>query len=309
MACTNTLLHDRFGRPVNSLRVSLTQRCNFSCFFCHREGETKPNGEMTPREIEDIVAVASGFGISKIKLTGGEPLMRADIVEVVRRIAPHVDEVSMTTNGSLLAGKAAVLRGAGLRRVNISFHSTSPENFHKITGRDAFSDVKRGIYAAIENDLCPVKLNVVVMKGVNAGELEQMMEYSKDANAILQLIEYQPIQRGAEGWNRYHYDLRPVEEMLRARSTSVEEREMHRRRQYHLEDGGIVEVVRPMHNSEFCSFCTRLRVTSDGRLKPCLMRDDNLVEAVSLIRRGASRRELEDAFREAVSRREPFWRD
>jgi cyclic pyranopterin phosphate synthase len=309
MACIDKTLQDRYGRPINSLRISLTQRCNFSCFFCHREGEDDQGAEMTPGEIEDIVAVASSFGICKIKLTGGEPLMRADIVEVVKRIAPYVDELSMTTNGSLLAEKAADLREAGLRRVNISFHSLCHDNFRKITGSDSLMEVKRGIDAAIENDLRPVKLNVVVMKGVNADEIADMIEFSKDVGAILQLIEYQPIQGGAEGWDRFYSDLKPVESMLEKRSFEVEERELHRRRQYHLSGGGVVEVVRPMHNSEFCRFCTRLRVTSDGRLKPCLMRNDNLVEAVSLIRRGGPRKELEHAFREAVQAREPFWRD
>ncbi|KON31063.1 hypothetical protein AC482_02165, partial [miscellaneous Crenarchaeota group-15 archaeon DG-45] len=242
-------------------------------------------------------------------LTGGEPLLRGDIVEVVERVAPYAEEVSMTTNGSLLADKADRLREAGLKRVNISLHSASPETFRRITGQDALPMVERGISAAIDSGLKPVKLNVVVLKGVNSGEVPDMIELSRRAGAILQLIEFQSLMNGEREWDRFYYDLRPVEEMLEGRSAEVHERALHRRRLYHLEGGGTVEVVRPMHNSLFCRFCTRLRVPSDGRLKPCLMRDDNLVEAVSLLRRGGPSAALARAFREAAARREPYWRD
>jgi cyclic pyranopterin phosphate synthase len=302
-------LIDPYGRPVKSLRISITQRCNFECFFCHQEGESNPGGEAAPDEIEAVVSIAAGLGIGKVKLTGGEPLMRDDVVEIVGRIAPHVEEVSMTTNGYWLAEKACALREAGLKRVNVSFHSTHPDVFCKIVGWDAIDEVKRGIEAALECGLRPVKLNMVIMKGINDGEIEEMIDYSKDVGAILQLIEYQPIEQGAEDWEDYYYDLRPIEEELEARAESVVEREMHRRRQYHFKGGAIVEVVRPMHNSRFCQFCTRLRMTSDGHLKPCLMRDDNHVEAVSLLRQGATRDEIVGAFKEAVSRREPYWRE
>ena len=300
---------DPHGRSVNSLRISVTQRCNFDCFFCHQEGESNPGGEMSPGEIEAIVSVAAELGINKVKLTGGEPLLRDDITEIVRRIDPYVDEVSMTTNGYGLAEKACDLRDAGLMRVNISLHSTRPDVFCKIIGREALTEVRRGIAAALECGLRPVKLNMVVMKGVNDGEFQDMVDFSREVGAILQLIEYQPLERGADDWEKYHFDLRSLEKELEANSERIVEREMHRRKQYYLGGGAIVEVVRPMHNSQFCQFCTRLRVTSDGRLKPCLMRDDNHVEAVSLLRRGATRKEIVEAFMEAVARREPYWRE
>jgi cyclic pyranopterin phosphate synthase len=300
-------LIDSHGRSVNSLRISVTQRCNFDCFFCHQEGESNPGGEMSPGEIEAIVSVAAELGINKVKLTGGEPLLRDDISEIVRRIDPYVDEVSMTTNGYGLAEKACDLRDAGLKRVNISLHSTHPDVFCKIIGREALTEVRRGIAAALECGLRPVKLNMVVMKGVNDGEIQDMIDFSREVGAILQLIEYQPLERGTDDWEKYHFDLRPLEEDLEAKAERIVEREMHRRRQYHLRGGAIVEVVRPIHNSQFCRFCTRLRLTSDGRIKPCLMRDDNHVEAVSLLRRGATREEIVEAFMEAVARREPYW--
>ncbi len=292
---------------MNSLRVSITQRCNFDCFFCHQEGESGPDGEATPEEVEAIVSVAAELGIGKVKITGGEPLLREDVVEIVRRISSHVMEVSMTTNGYLLAEKARELKEAGLDRVNVSYHSGNPDVFCKIIGSDSHPRVREGIAAAKKCGLNPVKLNMVVMKGINEEEIPLMIEFAKEVGAILQLIEYQPLERGATDWSNYHYDLKPLEEELESRSSRVVEREMHRRRQYHLEGGGVVEVVRPMHNSDFCMYCTRLRLTSNGDLKPCLMRDDNHVEAVSLLRHGGSRESIKAAFWEAVAKREPFW--
>jgi cyclic pyranopterin phosphate synthase len=300
-------LMDPYGRHVNSLRISLTQRCNFNCFFCHQEGESGPNGEVTPEEIETIVSVAAELGINKVKLTGGEPLLRDDVVEIVRKISPYVDEVSMTTNGYMLKEKACDLRDAGLKRVNISFHSTDPEKFCKIIGRESVQAVREGIEEAIRCGLSPIKLNMVVMNGINDMEIEDMIAFSRETGVTLQLIEYQALEKGVEEYDSYHFDLKSLEEQLAARSQSIVEREMHRRKQYHLKGGGIVEVVRPMHNSEFCAYCTRLRMTSDGHLKPCLMREDNHLEAVSLMRNG-SREELVEAFREAVATREPFWK-
>jgi cyclic pyranopterin phosphate synthase len=303
------MLRDGWGRPVNNLRISLTQRCNFSCFFCHREGEGEGHGEATLEELEMVASIASRLGIRSFKLTGGEPLMRGDILELVERLSRYGEEVSMTTNGSLLADRALELREGGLSRVNISLHSIRRSVFQRITGRDALADVEEGVEAAVEAGLNPVKLNMVVMEGINADEIPEMIEYSKSQGSILQLIEFQPIQEGATHWDRFYYDLKPVEEMLERNSVRIVERQLQRRRQYHLRGGGVVEVVRPMHNSEFCRYCTRMRVTSDGRLKPCLMRSDNLVDFASLIRAGADEKRLMEAFKEAVMKREPYWRD
>ena len=309
MSRPRELLMDPYGRVVNSLRISVTQRCNFDCFFCHREGEHGPNGEMTPEEIGEIVSVAAGLGVNKVKITGGEPLERPDIVDIVKRVAPHVSEVSMTTNASGLDVKAGALKAAGLRRVNVSLHSLRPDIFKKITGCEYVDEVENGVKAAVRVGLTPVKLNVVVIKGLNSDEIPDIIEFSKEVGAVVQLIEYQPLERGAEGFDEHHFDLKPLEERLAAEAVSVVERDIHRRKQYRLKGGALVEVVRPMHNTTFCRYCTRLRVTSDGRLKPCLMRDDNLIELVSHIRKGEPREALVGAFREATSRRAPYWRD
>jgi len=302
-------LVDPHGRPINSLRISLTQRCNFNCFFCHQEGEHSPGEELTADEIEAAVTVAAELGITKIKLTGGEPLLRDDVIDIVRRIAPHVEEVSMTTNASLLDEKACSLKESGLSRVNVSLHTLNPGGFKEITGCSDEALVRRGVEAALRCGLHPVKLNMVVMKGLNDGEIPEMIGFSREMGTVLQLIEFQELENGAEHYVKYHVDLRPVEAELESKAVRVVERELHRRRVYYLADGAQVEVVRPMHNSRFCAYCTRLRLTSDGRLKPCLMRDDDLVPFVELLRAGEPRERLVEAFREAVACREPFWRD
>ena len=305
----NQNLVDPHGRPINSLRISLTQRCNFNCFFCHQEGEHSPGDELSADEIEAAVSVAAELGITKVKLTGGEPLLRDDVVEIVRRISPRVEEVSMTTNASLLDEKACSLKEAGLRRVNVSFHTLNPDGFKAITGCSDEDLTRRGVEAALRCGLHPVKLNMVVMKGVNADEIPEMIRFSRDTGTVLQLIEFQELENGVEYYEKYHYDLKRVEAELEREAVRVVERDLHRRRIYHLADGAQVEVVRPMHNSRFCAYCTRLRLTSDGRLKPCLMRGDNLVPFVEHMRAGDPRERLVEAFMEAVARREPYWRD
>jgi len=300
-------LVDPFGRRVSSLRASVTQRCDLACFFCHREGEHDSCGEMTPEEVGRVVEVASRLGVNKLKVTGGEPLMREDIVDIIRLTTPHVKEVSMTTNALKLPEKAKALAEAGLKRVNISLHSLRRESVKRIAGVDCLDGVLAGIKAADEAGLKPIKLNFVVMKGLNSGEIPEMLRLSAESGAILQLIEYQKLERGVERWGDLYYDLTPLEKKWDAEAVRVEEQVMHKRKRYTLGDGATVEIVRPIHNTVFCANCNRLRLTSDGRLKPCLMRGDNLVPLVQLLRGGASEGELVKAFRLATSRRAPYW--
>jgi len=306
-------LCDPYGRRLNNLRVSVTQRCNFHCFFCHREGENAPDQEMTPQEIEEIVRVACGFDMKKVKITGGEPLLRNDVVDIVSRTAKHADEVSLTTNGALLETKAEALKQAGLKRVNVSLHALTPSTFKTITGTNSLYAVKRGIEAALEQRLDPVKVNMVVLKGINDLQVQQMIDFTAALGAILQLIEFQPVQEdNVNPWSRFHNDLREIEDWLEEAAVKTQERPLHKRKKYFLpRDGGTacVEVVRPMHNSKFCRNCTRLRLTSNGKLKPCLLRNDNLVDAVSHLRGKKDVDGLIKAFRRAVALREPYWRE
>jgi cyclic pyranopterin phosphate synthase len=289
-------LKDSFNRPVSNLRVSLTPKCNLSCIYCHREGEKDPEAPLTAAEIAEVLRVAAGFGIRSVKFTGGEPLLRPDLIEIVKSVPAGV-ESSITTNGTLLAGLAADLKQAGLRRVNVSIDSLDPATYKKIAGTDRLSDVLDGIDAALATGLTPVKLNMVVLKGINDHEIDDFLKYVRgNRDLVLQLIELMNFNDCD-----HHGDLNGLENSLASRSKQIVTRRMHHRKKYCL-DGAEVEVVRPLHNTEFCAYCNRLRVTSDGKLKPCLLRMDNHVDI-----RGKYGKELEDLFIEAVRRREPFY--
>jgi cyclic pyranopterin phosphate synthase len=289
-------LRDSFNRPVSNLRVSLTPQCNLSCIYCHREGEKSPEGPLSATEIAEVLRVAAGFGIRSVKFTGGEPMLRPDLIEIIRSV-PLGMESSITTNGTLLAGLAADLRQAGLRRVNVSIDSLDHETYRKITGVDRLSDVLEGIEEALATGLTPVKLNMVVLKGINDHEIEDFLNYVRgNRDLVLQLIELMDFNDCD-----HHGDLDGLETSLATRSKQIITRRMHHRKKYCL-DGAEVEVVRPLHNTEFCAYCNRLRVTSDGKLKPCLLRTDNHVDI-----RGKTGKELENLFIEAVRRREPFY--
>ncbi len=305
-------LADRFGRTVDYLRISLTQRCNYSCFFCHHEGEHQEGPEMTLEEIETLVRAASRRGIRRVKLTGGEALLREDFLDIVKSLAPLVDDLSLTTNGSRLEEMALQLKNAGLDRVNVSLHTLKPATFVKITGRENLEAVKRGIQAAVEVGLNPVKINMTILKDTNENEIETMMEFAGRTGAILQLIELQFMpEENDRTWQRYWVDLDTAEQQLELEASEIRKRSLHARRQYTvpLAHGEVVvEVVRPTHNSSFCESCTRLRMTSDGRLKPCLLRHDNLVDIRCLLGEESLGSSLDGALVRAVEAREPYWR-
>ncbi|RJS89328.1 GTP 3',8-cyclase MoaA [Candidatus Bathyarchaeota archaeon] len=304
------MLKDPYGRPLESIRISVTQRCNLNCFYCHREGESSLHrDEMTPEEIQRIVSIAASFGLSKVKITGGEPLLREDILEIVSRIhdTPGIEEVSMTTNGILLSDYAYELRKAGLARVNVSLDTLVRELFRRITGMDALRSVTLGIERAKDAGLHPVKVNMVLLKGLNENEVMSMIDFARRNGVILQIIELEAPKED-DLYRRYHVSLDSVEALLEGMAEEIIVRRMHHRRKYHLRGGGEVEVVKPMHNTEFCRHCNRIRVTSDGKLKPCLFRNDNLVDILGPMRRGASQDELKELFLEAVRRREPYFK-
>ncbi len=308
-------MKDRFGRPVKSIRVSVTEDCNLNCFYCHREGEWhRHRSEMTPEEIERILKIARELDIRKVKFTGGEPLVRGDIVEIVQRSAPLMDrDISLTTNGTLLSKYAYDLKEAGLHRVNVSLDTLDPEKYKKITRKDMLKDVINGIHTAVDAGLNPVKLNMVLLRGINEDEIEDMIRFSAESKTILQIIELEaPVEKEqTEFFRKYHVNPKFIEEHLEKIAEEIRYNELHRRKRFIFNFKGKraeVEIVRPMHNTEFCMYCTRIRLTSDGKLKPCLLRNDNLVDILTPLRNGASNDELREIFVEAIMRREPYWK-
>lgn len=285
------------------------------------EGVVAPESDthMSPEEIERIVRLLLKYGIKKVKLSGGEPMLRRDILEIVERLGKlGLDDLSMTTNGTRLVSMAKKLRAAGLTRVNISLHTVSREKYCWITGTRGksnggtrFEYTVDAIRSAVEAGLAPVKLNVVIMKNVNHDEIDGLIDFASQfgSKVILQLIEL--VEEGAankEFYNKYYYSLKEIEERFEKTAVRTVTRSLHKRKQYLLPNGVWVEVVRPNNNYEFCMNDDRIRITHDGKFKPCLMRNDNLVDFLTPMRAGASDEELEQLFIKAVTLREPFYK-
>jgi len=263
---------------------------------------------MTVDEIVKIAEVAVNLGISKVKLTGGEPLTRKDIPEIVEGIAAikGLEDLAITTNGTLLQGLAVELHRRGLKRVNINIPSLNAEKYAKLTGGD-LRHVLNGIKAAVKAGIHPVKLNMLLLKGVNTDEIWRMAHFAEQTGTILQLIELEPINLDKEFYVQYHQPLDGIAAELERKALKIEARRyMHNRLVYHLPNVKI-ELVPPIENTEFCAHCTRIRLTSDGKLKTCLMRNDDLIDVLTPLRNGASPREIAELFKLANQKRRPYY--
>lgn len=243
---------------------------------------------MSLATIQSIVRDMVSLGIKHIKITGGEPLIRPDIVEIVKGIKayPEIIDLSMTTNGLLLEKLAKPLKEAGLDRINIGCDSIYSDMVPKTMQR-----ILPGIQAATEAGLVPIKVNVVVLKGINDTEIPEMIEYARKYKFILQLIELIPM--GVEKFDQYYVSLRDIEHELEQKAVHIHTRSLQARKQYDL-GGVIVEIVGPS-NHDFCANCKKIRVTSDGKIKPCLMREDNMIPYTGI-----------DSIRKALGRRTPY---
>jgi cyclic pyranopterin phosphate synthase len=309
---------DGYGRTIVDIRVSITQRCNLNCIYCHHEGyhersDSETKDEMTAEEIHRLVSVSRRLGIKRVKITGGEPLLRHDVFEIISKLSKlkGINEVSLVTNGVLLDQDTCVrLKNAGLKRINISLDTLESSAYFDITRKNMLAKVLDGIKNAKRSGLNPIKINTVLLKGINDTEIQQFIEFAMKTGVILQLIELMTFDENNDNFfNRYHVDPSFIEEVLKGIAKHIEVRQMQQRRRYHLNDGTIIEIVRPMHNSAFCANCKRLRVTSDGHLKPCLMREDNLIDIVTPIRQNVSDEELYQLFLQAIALREPFFKE
>ncbi len=303
------MIYDNYGRPILNLRISVTQKCNMHCPYCHREGETNPSTVMSAEEIVHIVKIALSLGISRVKLTGGEPLLREDILDIVGGIAElrGLRDLSLTTNGTFLEAMAKDLKIKGLNRVNVSLPTLNPETYRNLRGGN-LRDAIEGVRAAVEAELYPVKLNMLILKNVNEREVDRMIQFAERTMTILQLIELEPLNLSDAYYERYHLDLNEIEQKLKEQALEVRTREYMQNRRIYFLPRVKVEVIHPIENTEFCAHCTRIRVTSDGKLKPCLMRNDNLVDILTSLRDGANDEELTKIFLEAVERREPYYK-
>jgi GTP 3',8-cyclase len=276
-------LVDSFGRVHNNLRISVTDRCNLRCSYCMAEDVVFMDRAelLTFEEITRFVSIAGPLGIDKIRLTGGEPLVRRDLSRLVGMLSalPGVRDLGLTTNGILLAGHAQALYDAGLRRINISLDTLDPERFRQLARRDGLDKVLEGIAAARRAGFAPIKVNAVTIRGVNDCDVVPLARFARDNGLEMRFIEYMPI--GADPWERekVYFAHEIMEQLERDIAPLVPVEDPDPRApaaEFRYTDGGgrvgfISSISRP-----FCLSCNRLRLTSDGKLRNCLFALDEV---------------------------------
>ena len=325
------LLIDSRGRVLRDLRVSITDRCNFRCLYCLPETEAAQNfyrghwahlpnsapivQQWVPRahilsfeEIERVIRLAVSLGIQKVRLTGGEPLLRHNLEDLVARVAaiPGLTDLAMTTNGFFFPQKARALRAAGLRRISFSLDSLDRDNFRKITGRDGLAEVLESISLAQELGLHPVKVNAVIIRGLNDHEIEALAEFASERNLSLRFIEFMPLD-SARAWLKEmvvpggevlarlqaRFGLRPV----------PSENPSATARRWAFPDGrGEIGIIAPV-SEPFCGHCNRIRLSADGKIRTCLF-SVNEHDLRSQLRAGASDDEIADWLNTVVWQKE-----
>jgi cyclic pyranopterin phosphate synthase len=298
------MLVDAFGRKVDYLRLSVTDRCNLRCVYCMPpEGiPLKPTAEiLTYDELLRIARVAASLGVRKVRVTGGEPLVRGGIVEFVRDLAriPGIEDLAMTTNGIGLSELAAPLKAAGLHRVNVSLDTIRRDRFAEITRRDRLPEVLAGIDAAIRAGLSPVKINVVLLHGLLPGEVDDFLAMARDTPVTVRFIERMPIgcspsegYVSADGVRARILALPGAAEATGGRPAAAHDYEIPG-------FAGRIGLISPV-SRKFCSDCNRLRVTAVGRLRNCLFTRETL-DLRSLMRNGGDDDAVADMIRKAVA--------
>ena len=325
------VLIDSHGRTLRDLRISVTDRCNFRCMYCLPETEAAHNfyrgrwanlpdatpiqRQWAPRshlltfeEIERVVRLAVELGIQKIRLTGGEPLLRQELEKLVARLAKidGIRDLALTTNGFLFQQKGVALRDAGLRRISFSMDSLDRENFRKITGRDGLGEVLAGLRLAQELGLHPVKVNAVIIRGVNDHELEALAEFGRANELSFRFIEFMPLD-SARAWLKElvvpgREILQRLQARFQLRPVTSENASETARRWTFAEGRGEVGIIAPV-SEPFCGHCNRIRLTADGKIRTCLFSVTEH-DLRSRLRGEATDGELKDYWREVVGQKE-----
>jgi GTP 3',8-cyclase len=306
------VLSDKFGRPITDLRISITDHCNYKCVYCRTGNEGALYGDLPFEAYLRMARVFVELGIRKVRLTGGEPLLRKGVVEFVRELSklPTSDgealDIALTTNGHLLGEMARALKDAGLGRVTVSMDAVDPDRFARITRvANGFDQVLAGIRSARRAGLWPVKVNCVLMRGFNEDQIIPFGMFAREEGVIVRFIEFMPLEEGRT-WLpttvvtldeivQRMAEYRPLVEIPHARSETA--------RRYRFDDGiGEIGIIAPVSHP-FCGHCSRIRITSDGKIRTCLFSvwDHDLHE---LMRRGASDEDMAHFIREVVQKKE-----
>jgi cyclic pyranopterin phosphate synthase len=306
---TMTLL-DKFGRQISDLRISVTDRCNFRCVYCRSadpENYREHDEILSWPELARLARLFQTLGIRKIRVTGGEPLVRAGVEDFIAGLdALGIEDISMTTNGHLLAERSERLLQSGLDRINISLDTLEAIKFERITRTKSYDSVMRGIDAAQNSRFAPAKINAVLVRGINDDEVEAFAAFARDRGVIMRFIEFMPLDAdrhwtrelvvpAAEVFRRIHAQW-PLEQIPHERSETA--------RKYRFADGapGEIGLIAPV-TQPFCGHCSRIRLTADGKLRTCLFSKDDH-DLRPLLRGNASDEEIVSDIRAAVMEKE-----
>ena len=302
-------LTDKFGRQITDLRISVTDRCNFRCVYCRSanpENHMAEHALLEWQEFERLAGILVGMGIRKIRVTGGEPLVRPGVEDFIARLkALGVQDLSMTTNGHLLAERCDRLVAAGLNRINISLDSLDRKKFEEVTRTKTFDQVMAGIEAAQASRLRPVKVNAVLVRGINDNEVEAFAEFAREKDIVMRFIEFMPLDAD-RAWTR---DLVVTADEIHRRISAlwplipiVHERSETARKYCFADGRGEIGLIAPVTHP-FCGHCSRIRLTADGKLRTCLFSKEDH-DLNFMLRGGATDREIGDAIRAIVEKKE-----
>lgn len=300
-------LHDSFGRTIDYLRLSVTDRCDLRCFYCLPKGFRnfdEPEHWLSFAEIERLLAIFVRLGVKNLRITGGEPLLRKNLPQLVSRLAqlPGLQDISLSTNAVQLQRLAQPLAEAGVQRINVSLDSLNAERFAHITGGGKLDKVLAGLHAAQTAGLSPIKINMVALKGVNDDEFDTMVQFCQDRNFTLRLIETMPVGQTGRNAQSQYLNLEPVRLRLAQQfnlTPSLERSGAGPARYYQSADGRFrLGFITPM-SQHFCASCNRVRLGVDGRLYLCLGQEHSF-DFRPLLRAGASDDELQDAVYRAI---------
>ncbi|HEX6280166.1 MAG TPA: GTP 3',8-cyclase MoaA [Pyrinomonadaceae bacterium] len=311
---SESVLVDSYNRTIRDLRISLTDRCNFRCFYCLPNGEpplARKETILTFEEIERIAKVFVSLGIEKIRLTGGEPLIRRDVPRLVEKLAalkPGLRDIALTTNGYDFPRHAAALRTAGLDRVTLSLDSLDKANFEDITGVDALAKVLEAIAAAKDHGFAPVKINAVIVRGRNEHEIVDLVRFAREQDVAMRFIEFMPLD-SAEEWDRSLVvsgkEIREKIEAVFPLELIDQSRGSETSWKYRFADGsgGEIGIIAPV-TEMFCGQCSRIRLTADGQIRTCLF---STIEhdLRSVVRSGVSNDEIADFIQSVTLKKEP----
>ncbi len=302
-------LQDKFGRQITDLRISVTDRCNFRCVYCRSANPENHMAErelLTWEELERLARILVSLGIRKVRVTGGEPLVRGGVEDFIARLnRMGVQDLSMTTNGHLLAERCERLVAAGLDRINISLDSLDSEKFERITRTRSFDKVMAGIDAAQASALRPVKVNAVLVRGLNDDEVEAFAEFAHERDLIMRFIEFMPLDADRHWTRDLVVTAAEIKKRIEARwkLLPIPHERSETARKYKFADGrGQIGLIAPV-SQPFCGFCSRIRITADGKLRTCLFSKEDH-DLKFLLRDGAGDTPIAEYIQSVVAEKE-----